>query len=390
MYLLSSEGPLRLKEFMGLENTPRYAVLSHTWLSSNEEILFEHVNSWSDTFRDKYPQSFNKIEGCRERALKDGYHYIWIDTCCIDQGSTAEVSEAINSMFRLYKRAEVCYVHLADVESTDGPTLAGSAFRKSRWFKRGWTLQELIAPREVLFFTSTWEPIDNKHHLSEIIQNITGVPSSIIRQRTPLNEVSVVDKMSWATRRQTARPEDEAYSLMGLFGVNMTIDYSEGRERAFERLQHGILEQSAFAHDILAWQWQSSPTDHLSVLAPSVECFRLDRSKIVTIPPVDFNAAWDLGDELLGLEQTNVGLEAIFQLDDIRTVAAIACKIIDGTREHSIGIMLKKVSGSKDFYNRAKGSILTDVDELLRKAPKDYWELKKITLVDLQYGSSRF
>lgn len=114
-----------------------------------------------------------------------------------------------------------------------------SAFRKSRWFTRGWTLQELIAPKSVEFFSKSWEPLGNKASLITIIHEITQIPDEAL-QGVQLSNFSITERMSWAERRETARKEDQAYSLLGIFDVYMPLIYSEGKEHAFTRLREVI------------------------------------------------------------------------------------------------------------------------------------------------------
>ncbi|KAI0745985.1 hypothetical protein C8Q76DRAFT_665356 [Earliella scabrosa] len=183
-------------------------------------------------------------------ALADGYQYIWIDSCCIDKSSSSELSEAINSMFKWYSGASVCYAFLGDVPDGGNLYAADSAFRRSRWFTRGWTLQELIAPRIVVFYSSGWQVLGTKFTLAHVLAPLTGIQKSILSFEASLSSVSVAARMSWAAKRQTTRVEDQAYSLLGIFDINMPTLYGEG-SRAFMRLQEEVLrtipDQSIFA-----------------------------------------------------------------------------------------------------------------------------------------------
>ncbi|KAI0690924.1 hypothetical protein C8T65DRAFT_745633 [Cerioporus squamosus] len=181
-----------------------------------------------------------KIRRACDVAHAHGYQYIWIDSCCIDKTSSAELSEAINSMFTWYQNASVCYAFLADVPSEQNPRAKNSDFGRSRWFTRGWTLQELIAPRSVVFLSKDWQIIGTKTTLANTIEAITTIPFSVLTFHIPLHDVSVAQRMSWASERKTTRVEDEAYSLMGIFDINMPTLYGEG-QRAFNRLQEEIL-----------------------------------------------------------------------------------------------------------------------------------------------------
>ena len=238
MHLLDTS-KFELHEFQS-NDIPDYAILSHRW--SAEEVSFRDLQDR----RGPGLAGFAKIKGCCAQAASDGWQYVWIDSCCIDKSSSAELSEAINSMFQWYRDAEVCYAYLADVpEDTDDPCSPDSFFRKSKWFTRGWTLQELLAPSTVVFFNRGWIEIGTKSSLYDTIVSITG-----IKHLANFEEACVAQKMSWASRRETTRLEDMAYCLMGLFGVNMPPLYGEG-ENAFRRLQLEILnkmdDESLFA-----------------------------------------------------------------------------------------------------------------------------------------------
>ena len=187
---------------------------------------------------------FDKIRFCGEQARRDGWQYFWVDTCCIDKSSSAELAEAINSMFRWYRDAAKCYVFLSDVPTVDGENRSHqlpwkSAFRASRWFTRGWTLQELIAPTSVEFFSKDRELLGDKKSLERYICEITRIPSKALRG-SPLAGFSVTERISWAETRQTTREEDQAYSLLGIFDVYMPLIYGEGRANAVGRLQEAI------------------------------------------------------------------------------------------------------------------------------------------------------
>src|ERR1700733_11317378 len=180
-------------------------------------------------------------------AAADGFHYIWIDTCCIDKASSAELSEAINSTYRWYHESGVCYAYLADVP----PNAVDDEFAKSRWFTRGWTLQELIAPSTVIFLGKEWQKMGTKSSRQRIISEVTGIPTNILLGGD-LERTSIAQKLSWASKRETTRVEDIAYCLMGIFGINMPMLYGEG-ERAFIRLQEEIMKVSD-DHSLFAWE----------------------------------------------------------------------------------------------------------------------------------------
>ncbi len=246
---------LKLREFP--ENTiPTYAVLSHTW--GSEEVSFQEMQiGVGDT-----KEGFKKIRGCCERAIEDDLLYVWVDTCCIDKSSSAELSEAINSMFRWYQNAEVCYAYLSDLnlvkytstmldDFKNGVGITQIPLKESRWFSRGWTLQELLAPPRVEFFDCRWQLFGSKADLCERISEITGIEPQALHGQS-LASFSVAKRMSWAAKRKTTRTEDIAYCLLGIFGVNMPLLYGEGMQ-AFTRLQEEIMKDSD-DQSLFAWQ----------------------------------------------------------------------------------------------------------------------------------------
>ena len=225
---IKNGGGFTLTEFFA--NFPPYAILSHTWGAPGEEVTFQDLVN--DTGQNK--TGYKKIQFCGQRALDDGLQYFWCDMCCIDKTSSAELTEAINSMFRWYRNAARCYVYLQDVSKQDPEEV----FRSSRWFTRGWTLQELIAPGSVEFFSREGSQLGDKAVLEREIHEITGIDIRALRGQ-PLSKFSVEDRLSWAKGRQTTREEDETYCLLGLFDIHMPLIYGEGR-KAFLRLNEEI------------------------------------------------------------------------------------------------------------------------------------------------------
>ncbi|KAH7082073.1 hypothetical protein FB567DRAFT_581517 [Paraphoma chrysanthemicola] len=239
MYLIRSDedGNFSLVEYVD-NIAPRYAILSHTWGPYKEEVSFRDLRNGLG----KSTRGYEKIRFCAERAAKDGLQWFWIDTCCIDQSKSQDLQTAVNSMFRWYQNAAKCYVYLSDVQVVVGadPIQWKSAFRTSRWFTRGWTLQELIAPPLVEFFSSEGTYLGSKESLEQEIHDITGVPVQALRG-TPLSNFSIDERLAWATKRETTFAEDAVYSLLGIFGVFMPLIYGEGRKHAMERLGREIL-----------------------------------------------------------------------------------------------------------------------------------------------------
>lgn len=238
-------------------NIPPYAILSHTWMGDDEEVSYE---DWTAGIAES-KAGYAKIRSCAEQATRDGFEYIWADTCCIQKSSSAELSEAINSMFAWYQDAAICYAFLADVPSKQG-------FSGSKYFTRGWTLQELIAPGTLVFFDEAWTSLGSKNDLQYIVSDCTGIPASILSGDEDFEAFSIAQRMSWAARRVTTRVEDMSYCMLGLFDINMPLIYGEG-ENAFMRLQEEILKISE-DHSLFAWR---SPDNRGGCLATSPIAF---------------------------------------------------------------------------------------------------------------------
>jgi hypothetical protein len=248
----------RLEEFPGTD-IPQYAVLSHTW--DSEEVSFQDMQGWLIQFRKR----FAKIRATCQQAIKDNIDYVWVDTCCIDKSSSAELTEAINSMFAYYRNAVVCYVLLSDLD----PSIeTNTGLPQCRWFTRGWTLQELIAPTEVRFYDSTWKFRGTTIDLLKAISRITHIRPDVLQWRAqptdPLRLTFAAEKMSWVSHRKTTRTEDMAYCLLGIFNINMPLLYGEGAG-AFRRLQEQILANHGDL-SVLAWK----PLDHEKITTPGV------------------------------------------------------------------------------------------------------------------------
>ncbi|OAL46248.1 HET-domain-containing protein [Pyrenochaeta sp. DS3sAY3a] len=219
---------------------PAYAILSHTW--EKDEVIFQDMEIDADRRKTVSKAGWRKIQFCADQAKDDGVQYFWIDTCCIDKRNAVELGAAINSMFRWYQNAVRCYVYLSDVSKSEemvGEKAWEGAFRTSRWFTRGWTLQELIAPRLVDFFSAEGQRLGAKLSLAAEICEITGIPERAL-QGDPLSNFSMKERRSWAARRNTTIEEDGAYCLIGICGVAMVLNYGEGKKHAFGRLEKEI------------------------------------------------------------------------------------------------------------------------------------------------------
>lgn len=296
---------LKLESFLG--DYPPYAILSHCW--GDEEIVFSDLSNLSEA---RKKQGFNKIEKTCEQAVKDGFEYVWIDTCCIDKSSSAELSEAINSMFAWYKGSSKCYAYLADVDEPEG-------FARSKWFTRAWTLQELLAPSHLQnegksgmdFFSSQWATLGSKSDLSSTIKDICGIDKEYLEGKS-IYSASISMRMSWAAERQATRPEDIAYSLLGLFDVNMPLLYGEGKLKAFRRLQEEIMKIS---EDETLFAWESTDFET-----------GLSSADVLASDPKDFSEARDLvpfaSDEpVVPYSMTHRGLRIwlqLFRIDDLQ------------------------------------------------------------------------
>ena len=253
-----------LQEFFDSQ-APRYAILSHTW--RDDEVLFKDLEHGVTAARQKH--GWQKIENTCKTALRDGLLWAWIDTCCIDKSSSAELSEAINSMFRWYKDADVCYSFLDNVPA--GSTVTGQTLPlgNAKWFKRGWTLQELITPSELIFYvidwsTYEWHSCGTKKDLRGLVSSITKTPAEYLVGKD-LAEASIAQRMSWAAQRETTRNEDVAYCLLGILDVNMPLLYGE-RGKAFIRLQEQIGRRSQ-DQSLLAWGIHPGETGQRAVKA---------------------------------------------------------------------------------------------------------------------------
>lgn len=256
---------ISLSEFYD-DEIPKYAILSHTW--GKEEVSLHDLRLQKKARLNRL-EGYRKIKGCCARAALEGYQFIWIDTCCIDKTSSAELSEAINSMYRWYQDAQICYAYLADVCIGDqglGSPRGKKELCQSRWFTRGWTLQELLAPHNLVFYDENWRYLGTKWELKKQISLVTGIQ---VDHMYNIDRASVAQKMSWASIRRTTRVEDVAYSLMGIFDVNMPLLYGEGK-KAFKRLQHEIVKISD-DESIFAWTDPDLPVS--GIFAPSPKAF---------------------------------------------------------------------------------------------------------------------
>ena len=302
----------KLEEYFG-SSIPKYAILSHTW--GKNEVTFSDIQNIRDEAQAKntlpredlapFPANvhdpsvetksgYQKIVYACRQALMDGHQYVWIDTCCIDKSSSTELSEAINSMFQWYQKAGICYAYLEDVPV--------KSFATSRWFTRGWTLQELLAPPDVIFYGEKWTLLGEKLILASLIAEVTKIGKETIVDRSRLRYNSIAQRMSWASKRKTTRMEDVAYCLLGICGVNMPLLYGEG-ENAFIRLQEEILKSSV---DQSLFAWGLTPGlfdwyEEFGILAPSPGNFQ-DSSSMISFQRTTATAPYIMTNQGLQIE----------------------------------------------------------------------------------------
>lgn len=343
MRLLNSSN-FQLEDF-DPDKIPDYAILSHTW--GKHEVSFADMKKG----RAEGMVGYDKIQQSCRQPVAHECGYIWIDTCCIDKNSSADLSEAINSMYSWYKKAKICYAYLADVPATLGTEKQKAAFANSRWFKRGWTLQELVAPsKEMIFLSSEWIEIGTKETLCEEIAAKTGIGVSILTG-TSFRTASIAKRMSWASGRETTRPEDIAYCLMGLFDIHMPMLYGEG-EKAFIRLQEEIIgnsdDQSLFA-------WTNSTEDAklpCGLLASSPSRFA-NSGDVLPYSEWGSSAPFSTSNKGLRIELHLSHHEGFY-------VAALNCPV-PPRYDNFLGIFLKRVFTGSEQYVRVKSDVLGDV-----------------------------
>lgn len=266
---------LTLESFNNERELPEYAILSHRWIDGQEVLFKDLVKS-----RRPHLSGWKKIRLCCSQAMVDGIKYCWIDTCCIDKTSSAELSEAINSMYRYYSDAKVCYSYLIDVDLSNNIAIE-TQFVQSSWFTRCWTLQELLAPQAVEFYDKDWMNIGTRLTLCEEIAEASGIHLSVFTTRFEPEEWSIAQRMSWASKRAATRVEDVAYSLLGIFDVNIPLLYGEGG-KAFLRLQEEIIRRTS-DHTIFGWSTideNSAALTYTNLLAISPYAFKNDSNLV--------------------------------------------------------------------------------------------------------------
>ena len=336
--------------------TPPYAILSHTW--GEGELTYQDVQTSKTRIQGK-EYGYMKLENTLRQAVVDGLRYCWIDTCCIDKANYSELSEAINSMYNWYKEAHKCYAYLADVISGEDLSRPDSSFKKSRWFTRGWTLQELLAPKEVVFFDAHWKRIGDRKDLPKTISDITRIPEAILLG-ADIHQASVAERMSWASQRQTTKPEDIAYCLMGIFDIHMPLLYGERESGAFKRLQEEILKESDDT-SIFAWATSRHGVDSeiaenetYALLAQSPKLFAESHDVVQADMPVVDGYVPGIRTPIV---LNNKGLHLALPLEKApngRTAAILGCTK-RGKSHQLLAIWLQDVSANGGRYVRVRG-----------------------------------
>lgn len=246
-------------------NVPPYAILSHRW--GDEEVTFRELDDPNTFIKEQThtKEGWRKIKHAARIAMNYRCEWLWCDTGCIDKTSSAELSESINSMFQWYRDSALCIAYLGDYP------LKVNIFTDSEWFDRAWTFQELVAPPKLVFFDCRWNTLFGRHDnatkqaLAEEIVHKTEIDIRILHDPSQLSRVSIAQRMSWAAGRRATKIEDIAYSLLGIFDVNMPMLYGEG-DKAFIRLQEEIMKRSP---DQSVLVWTSASTRTLLASAPS-------------------------------------------------------------------------------------------------------------------------
>ncbi|EOA81790.1 uncharacterized protein SETTUDRAFT_97772 [Exserohilum turcica Et28A] len=331
---IDDDGSFSLVEFVG-EDAPPYAILSHTWGADHEEVTYQDMVQGTGGAK----SGFEKICLCARQAAEDDLAYFWVDTCCsFDKSSSAELTESINSMFQWYRAAKVCYVFLADLEA--GAALEDEMHR-CRWFSRGWTLQELVAPATLKFYSKNWQFKGTKHDQAEVLEAFTKIPSGVLLGLREPSSVCVAVRMSWAANRQTKRQEDMAYCLLGIFDVNMPMIYGEGK-KAFRRLQEEIIKRE---NDLTILAWDPSPGTYeyfVGCFAPSPKNFA-NCSDILPFPDLSLEFS-TTNRGLLMTTELNIRTAEFKQANNSRQIVYFIN--LGFSSERRMGIHLRKLGPS--------------------------------------------
>ncbi|KAL8724355.1 MAG: hypothetical protein Q9181_006860 [Wetmoreana brouardii] len=331
-----------------------YVIISHVW--GDTEIVFEDMPRFEELSTSSKRLSAAKISGACEMVLR-GYNgdikYLWLDTVCIDKKNLTELSMSINSMYKWYRQAKVCFVYLQDFPGKDI-----DVFTKSRWFTRGWTLQELIAPERVIFFDRNWRWIGDKESLQEELYARTKITTMFLLGKSNISKASIAQRMSWFSGRETTVEEDAAYCLLGIYGVNMPLLYGEGRERAFRRLQEEIMRYSD-DHSIFAWTSIAPLKEGSGFLAGSPDYFK-STGNYEHKPDVRTSEPFEMTNK-------GISIKVFLQQQGTYHVASIDCPKGDS---HHLGLYLECQSMATQQYRRVRTDEMCRVRNTGRGEPK--------------------
>lgn len=326
---------LKIDEFFD-DDVPEYAALSHTW--GCDEASFQqwihHPNP-----RDSKKRGFVKVVSACQLTQREGSQYLWVDTVCIDKTSSEHMTEAINSMFQWYRGAKICYAFLEDVEYQPGTSIF-DRLRSSRWFTRGWTLQELIAPAAVVFYDRAWTIIGTKAKLSKELSGITSISEKVLHDSREVTRQSIAQRMSWLSKRKTTRKEDMAYCMIGIFDVNMHTMYGEGK-KAFIRLQEEIVN-NINDHTIFCWTWpDDTPRPKwMPLLAPNPTAFRHSGAYVL-----DRKRHWENMDGYRVINNLAIQIRLrIMASSAERCFALLDVRRSDETSEHVVAMPLARLA----------------------------------------------
>lgn len=375
MWLIDTSN-LRLKDILEPQNC-KYAILSHTW--EEDEVDFQEMMAEPRSGSLMAKTGFIKIKKTCEVAREKGYDYAWVDTCCIDKTSSAALSEAINSMFNWYKESSVCLAFLSDLPPNNfehAESRTADFMEDCKWFTRGWTLQELIAPEEVDFYDQEWNFRGSKKTLRHELSRMTGIDIDVLEDAELLPTIPVGRRMSWASTRQTTRVEDTAYCLFGIFNVNMPMIYGE-RRNAFLRLQEEIAKST---NDLTLFAWTSQDGAGMDRRPTHRNQPGKDLRGILAHSPTEFlgcgrlNISRDRVAMVKDFAMTNNGLRIETTLGsspDKEYIFALDCVDDDRRRQERLGIYLVKTE---------VGFVRNRAHELFATTDKAFWTGTRSTI----------
>ncbi|KAL8806940.1 MAG: hypothetical protein Q9200_004866 [Gallowayella weberi] len=276
-----------------------------------------------------------------------------MDTICIDKKNSTELSMSINSMYRWYEQARCCFVYLEDYPTKDVPV-----FTQSKWFTRGWTLQELVAPKYVVFFDKHWNYIGDRESLHPQLTSRTKISSGFLSHAYRVRSASISYRMSWMSGRETSVPEDTAYCLLGLFEVNIPLLYGEGKERAFRRLQEEIMK---YSDDHTLFAWKDANSSMTGLLASTPDCFEMTGG---------YNRDWcSFNNAPYQMTNKGISIELYIKERQGRYIASTDC--LDG-EDYYLGIYLLGSFRKAPRFQRVRAN------EMCKVPRKDRGRLKRI------------